>query len=459
MYTRYTYQDWEKTPQTERPELLRNIVLTYKASEEFQYALTASRYFRGENPEVMKKVILKKGAYKYRDDSGEEKAMIRNEPIVGARVPSNYFFRFVTQQNQYLLSNGVVLKGAEKERLGLGFDKVLEQMGERALVQGVCWGYWNADHLELIEAARDDLSGFVALVDEENSAPRLGVQFWQIDHNRPLYIRLLEEDGVTVYRLEDNKMMEHAPKRAHKLHVIRDAAGEQVEREENYGFLPVIPLYANGEHRSELTPSIKEKIDAYDRISSDYVDNLDKTNDVFWVLNNFGGSRSELLNMVSDIRSTGIIANMTDGMGGNATASPYAFEVPYEARKTALELLESELYSDYMAMNMDEITGGSLTNVAIRTARANLDLKCDRYEWQHFQFVQQLLMLLNIETEKIEFKRQTIANESEIIADIYTMRSDIDRKTALLLNPMIASDKVDEIMATLDKEELEGNDV
>lgn len=459
MFTGYTYQDWERTQESEKMEVLRKIVESYKGSEEFKYALLASDYFRGENPVVMEKVILQKGAYKYQDESGVEKTLLREAPVVGARIPSNFFSRFVIQQNQFLLANGVTLeKDADKKALGLGFDKAMEQIGERALVQGVCWGYWNVDHLEIIEAARDKMSGFVALVDEENSMPRLGVQFWQIDSNRPMYIRLFEADGITVYRVQDHVMVEHAPKRAYKLRVNRDAAGETVTGAENYSFLPVIPLYANAERRSELTRSIKEKIDAYDRISSDYVDNLDKTNDVFWVLSNFGGSRSELLKMVSDIRSTGIIANSSDGMGGNASAAPYAFEVPYEARKTALELLQKELYQDYMALSMEELTGGSLTNVAIQTAMANLELKCDRYEWQCFQFVQRVLALLAINTEVIRFKRQTITNESEIIADIYTMRADIDRRTALKLNPYISADEVENILLMLDKEELEGNE-
>ena len=457
MFTQYTYQDWEKTPEQKRPELLMKIVQKYKGSDDFQKALTANCYFRSENEAVLSKVILQKGSYRYTDKNGEEKTVYNEIPVVGAQVPSNYFFRFVTQQNQFLLSNGVTLDEDAKKRLGFGFDKALERMGEKALVQGVCWAYWNNDHVEVLEAARDENSGFVALVDEVDSMPRIGVQFWQIE-DRPLYIRLFEMDGVSMYRVQNKKIERVVEKRAYVVRILRDAAGEWVTGAENYAFLPIIPLYANEEKRSELTPSIKAKIDAYDRISSDYVDNLDKTNDVLWVLNNFGGSRRELSDMVNVIRETGIIANMTDGMGGNASAAPMAFEVPYEARKVALELLENELYQDYMALSMDELTGGSLTNVAIQTAMANLELKCDRYEWQIFQFVQRLLMLLGINTEVIAFKRQTIANESEIVADIYTMRNDIDRRTALELNPYINSDKIDEIMKKLDLEELTGNE-
>ena len=460
MFTKYTYQDWERTEAVKRPEVLLKMIEAYKHSGDFALALTAGRYFRGENDEVMNKCILRKGTYTYTGKDGKERTVANDIPVVGNRVPSNYFFRFVTQQNQYLLSNGVSLESDEiKNRLGAGFDKTLEHMGEKSLIQGVCWAYWNNGRVEVLEAARDENSGFFAVVDEADSRPRMGVQFWRIDSSRPMYIRLFEEDGVTMYKAEKNKAQETEQKRPYILRVARDAAGETITGGANYKALPIIPLYANGERRSELSPSIKAKIDAYDRISSDFVDNLDKANDVMWVLNNFGGSKRELLEMVNTIRETGIIANMSDGMGGNASAEPKAFEVPYAARKTALEILDRELYKDYMALSMDELTGGSLTNVAIRTATANLELKADRYEWQIFDFVQRLLRFLGIDTEVIKFRRQTISNESETVADIYTMRNDIDRRTALRLNPYIAEDEIDAIMLAVDKDEIAGADI
>ena len=454
MYTQYTFQDWELTPEFQRPDMLLDVVRSYKASDDFLHALEAADYFAGANRAVGQKVMLRPVAYPCSSYDGV-KTIIENKEIVGARVYSNFFFRFVTQQNQFLLGNGVTLDDeATKARLGLGFDKALEALGEKALVAGVAWGYWNEDHLEVIEAARDALSGFVALVDEETSAPRLGVQFWQIDVQRPMYIRLFEEDGVSVWRYKDNALTEVQPKRAYRLRIARDAAGVMIMGGSNYGALPLVPLYANTEQRSELTPSIKSKIDAYDRISSDFVDNLDRANDVYWVINNFGGSMREMAEMIRQINELRMIANISDGTGVNSTAEPHAFEVPYEARRTALDLLEKALYQDYMALSMDELTGGSLTNVAIQAAMTNLNLKCDRYEWQCFKFVQQVLALIGIRTENIRFIRQEIVNRSETVQDIGMMRDYIDDQTALELNPYILQEQVPEIMERAAAEKL-----
>jgi len=105
---------------------------------------------------------------------------------------------------------------------------------------------------------------------------------------------------------------------------------------------------------------------------------------------------------------------------------------------------------------MDELTGGSLTNVAIKAATANLNLKADMYEWQAFTFVQQVLSLNGIETEDIKFKRRAISNDSEIIQDITLMRSDITRKKALELNPYIQADEIEDILNDMDAEDATG---
>lgn len=449
MYTQTTYQDW--IAESDRVKLVQTVISQYKASEAFRSALEADAYFFAENIEVSRKTILRAGVVtkEEKDEFGTTKTKsLMPKEVVGNRVYSNFFFRFVTQQNQFLLGNGVTLEDAEqKKRLGVGFDKALEQAGENALRHGVCWGFWNLDHLEVLPAVDGPLSGFVALLDERTGAPGVGIQFWQIASSRPMYARVFETDGVTEYKTAETKLVEVAPKRGYKQRIIRDAAGAYLAGEENYSALPIVPLYANGAKRSELSWAIKSKIDLYDRILSDFGDNLDRANDVYWVLNNFGGSTSQILEVLEQIEKIKAVANISDGTGQSSTAEPHTLEVPYAARQTALQLLEKALYQDAMALSMDELTGGSLTNVAIETAMTNLNLKCDRYEWQVFRFVQKILALVGIQTEQISFHRQEIANKSEMVADLYVMRGDIDQETALKLNPYIDQEAIPAIIA------------
>lgn len=457
MYTDYTYQDWLAASDTDRIAMLEKIVRDYKASDDFKSGLTANEYFRTDNTEVRGKMLMQPRAVEYTDKNGRKRKKSQPVKIAGNRVRSGFFPRFVIQQNQFLLSNGVTLDNADlKKRLGLGFDKQLERAGEKALLHGVCWGFWNYDHLEVIEAVKDGLSGAVALLDEETSEPMVLIQFWQINQSRPLYLRVFSPDGVVKYRMGKEELEEIPDTR--RPYVVRtqsDAYGPVEITGENYGGrLPVVPLWASEERRSELTPAIKSKIDLYDRIFSDFGDNLDRANDVYWVLNNFGGTLDDVAEMLEQINRVKAVANMTDGTGTSSTAELKTVDVPYAARQAALDILQKQLYSDFMALDMDALTGGSLTNVAIETATANLNLKADRYEWQCFRFVQGILALIGEETEEIRFKRQTIANRSEIVQDISVMRDYIDQETALKINPYIDQEEIPDILDRLAAESM-----
>ena len=445
MFTDITWQDWLAA--ADPVALAMRAIDRYKASRTFAQALEASCYFRGENTAVSRKTILRARKIETRDPSGRRRLRAATQDVVGHRIPSGFLFRFVTQQNQYLLSEGVGLPGPVRRQLGADFDQQLELLGEKALLHGTAWGYWNADHLEVIEAAKNPYSGFVALHDELSGEAMVGIQFWQVSAQRPMYVRLFELDGVTLLRRDGDLTEVVQPKRPYRMALRRDALGETLEPLGNYAALPVLPLHANAGHHSELTPAIKQKIDAYDHILSDFADNLDRANDVYWVLNNFGGTADDVAELLEEINRVKAVANLSDGSGAAATAEPRTIEVPYAARQTALHLLERALYQDYMALDMDALTGGSLTNVAIRVAAANLNLKADRYEWQVRRFLMSLLRLIGCPTDEIRFKRQAIANESETVADIAVMRADIDRRTALILNPYVQPEEVDPILA------------
>ncbi len=440
-HTPITYQTYLSSP--DKGKCLLQAIRAYRVSPFFRDGLQASAYFRGENPAIAQKTVLRASKVETTDASGRRRVRTRMKDVVGSRVYSGFFGRFVTQQAQYLLGNGVTLGDPGlKARLGADFDLTLARMGEKALQHGVCWGYWNTDHLEIVEAVRDPCSGFFPLIDEVSGEARMGVQFWQLEARSPLCVRLFEPQGVSMWREEKGQLVPAGDFRPYRLIRRESVLGTELVAEAVRA-LPLVPFWANEERRSELTPAIRSKIDCYDRILSDFADNLDRANDVYWVLNNFGGTLDDIAEVLETIQRLKAVTSISDGAGGASTAEPHTISVPYEARQAALKLLEKALYQDYMALNMEELTGGSLTNVAIRAACASLDLKANRFEWQAYAFVRGILALLDADTEAVRFTRQTIADESEIIRNIQVMRPDIDRATALRLNPYLQPEEVD----------------
>ena len=260
MFTTYTYQDYLAAE--DKIALLCKAIEKFKASAEFVRALSASSYFRGENPTIARKTILRARKIETRGTDGRRHVRAGTEDVVGNRIGSSFLFRFVTQQNQFLLSEGVSLPEETKKRLGADFDHLLSRLGECALLHGVSYGYWNADHLEIIEMARAAGSGFFPLLDEMTGELMLGVQFWQLGAKRPMFLRLFEQDGVTILRVSGKQVDVVREKTAYVRTLRRDALGDTLDVErQGYGRLPLIPLYANQEGKSELTPAIQAKID------------------------------------------------------------------------------------------------------------------------------------------------------------------------------------------------------
>lgn len=131
LFTGFTWQDWVDAGMTTVPpenkgKIIARAIEAYKSSEAFQSALDANMYFQGNSPVIDKKTLLRGRVISFETEDGFTKNRFENEEIAGNRICNNFLFHFVTQENQYLLGNGVVLDTpATKERLGVGFDKAL----------------------------------------------------------------------------------------------------------------------------------------------------------------------------------------------------------------------------------------------------------------------------------------------------------------------------------------------
>ena len=63
------------------------------------------------------------------------------------------------------------------------------------------------------------------------------------------------------------------------------ADGTEILDGENYPGFPIVPLWANREHQSELT-GLREKIDGYDLIQSGLANTIDEASMIYWRVKN-----------------------------------------------------------------------------------------------------------------------------------------------------------------------------
>lgn len=362
-------------------------------------AVNAQAYYDGENPTIAKyeKIIYDMKGLAHKDMW-----------TANHKIKSQFFRMVVDQENSYLLSNGVTLRGkGSKERLGKDFDQKLSKAAEKAIIGGTAFVFWNLDHLEVFGVIE-----FAPLYDEENGALMAGIRYWQVADNKPLRCTLYELDGFTEYiKRSGEDMEEMAPKRPYIIHTTKaEAESTEIYDGENYPTFPIVPLKYNDECRSELCGK-QNTVDALDLAKSSMVNNVDEGNLIYWALTNCGGmDYTDAERFLQTVKMTHVA--FVDGAEDGAKAEPHAIEAPYQGTQITVDMLEKTLYHDFQAIDTGDETLNSSTATGIKFRYAALDLKCDKLERQVTEFLHGIFALAGVDDEPT-YTRSKIINTSE----------------------------------------------
>ena len=407
-------------------------ITEHKGTTPYIIALDAEQYYKGLNPRITK---YEKIIYDMRGDAHVDKWTPNH------KIASNFFNFAITQENQYLLGNGATFtKDDTKEKLGDDFDTRLQDLGKKALVGGVAFGFFNLDHIDTFS-----LLEFVPLYDEENGALRAGIRFWQVSPDKPMRATLYEEDGYTDYIRANDKSARLHEKRPYKLKVrTSEADGEEIYDGENYPTFPIVPLWGNDKKQSELVGR-QGTLDAFDLLNSNLVNNLDEANYIYWVLTNCGGMDDmDDAKFIEQLKTTHVAH--ADGDSG-ATAEAHTIEAPYQASESAIQTIQRRLYEDFMCLDVNSLSAANKTATEIKAAYQPLDSKCDMYEYCVIEFVQKILELAGID-DKVTFTRSKVANKSDEINTLLAAQAYLDDETLVeqVCQILGIADKTDEII-------------
>lgn len=440
----YTFQELEKLGENERErmEFVRGAVNAHKNSEECQIARDAEEYYARRN------VTISRYQKFLRDVMGRK---VPDYFGANYKLKTGMFRRFVIQQVQYVLSNGVTFEKDEtKEKLGGQFDNKIQLAAKKALVDGVSFGFWNYDHLEVFGLADTPRTpGFVPIWCEETGALMAGIRYWSIGEraNYTLY----ETDGYTDYeQKKGDDMRAKAEKRAYISTVKKTRAGDvEEEAGRNYPGFPIIPMYANDLQQSELVGN-REAIDCYDLIKSGFANNIDEAQEIFWLIKNAGGMDDVDLTQFLERMRVVKGANLPDGVEADA----HTLSIPTEAREKMLALLKKDLYDDFQIVNVSELGAGNKTATEIRAAYQPMDDKCGDFEYCIRDFIDRLLQLIGVEDEP-SFQWNRIANQTEETNMVLAAAEYLDEETLLKKLPWLTPEEREEVMKKKSGEELE----
>lgn len=433
----FTYQDF--IAEGDVKKAVSTAISSHTSSEDYKIAKDADLYDRQRNKTIYEYV------HKIFSLTGTP---IEDFTASNNKIASNFFNRLNTQRVTYLLGNGVSFAERQdiKDRLGVSFDTKLKDLAYNALIHGVSFGFWNVEGIHVFK-----LTEFVPLWDEETGALRAGVRFWQIDDHKPIFAVLYEEDGFTKYRsnLKNGNFEEVQPKRAYQITVRKsEADGEEVIGEDNYGVLPIIPLWGNKQRQSTLV-GMQRAIDSFDLIRSGFANDLTDCAQIYWILGNAGGmSDAELARFRDRLKIAHIAVADTD----NSSVTPYTQEVPYSARQAYLSEIRSGIYEDFGGLDVHAVAAGA-TNDHIDAAYQPMDEQADDLEYQIIEFIDHLLELLGIENDTPIFKRNRISNQMEQTQMVLSAATYLDDETVLKKLPFITVDEVSDILTKKDATE------
>lgn len=443
-----TYQDLAECGQDEkkRAEFILTAVAQFQTSEKYRIARDADAYYRHMNPTIMR---AQKMVFNLMGQAVPDLYRPNH------KIPSRYFYYFITQQVQFLLGNGVIFSGIkDKEKiLGADFDSAVQKAATFALTAGEAYGYWNNNRLEVFPIFGADEPSFCPLVDAETGALRAGVRWWQLDTRSPLRLTLYEEDGVTEYIKEsDEEIRILSEKKPYLVTVnVSEAAGEEIYGTANPSMLPIVPLF-NVNRQSELVGG-RETLDAYDLMVSGLVNNTDEGNLIYWVLKNANAMDEEDdARFIEQLRRTHVAhADGDDGVG----IEHHTVEVPVDASEAAIDRLRRQLFDDFMALDVKEISGGAATATQIRAAYEPLNEKTSRFEYCVTDFLRGILKLAGVDEEPT-YRRDTIVNQTEELANILSAAQylDADTVTRQVCGILGLIDDADTIIAKRKAEEI-----
>lgn len=387
--------------ESELKRFVYDVIEEHKESPDYKTAVVAEKYYAKKNPTIM---AFQKMLYNMQ---GRECPDLWS---ANYKLRTHFFRRFVIQQVQYVLSNGVTFQKKDtKDKLGKNFDTQLQLAAKKAMVDKVSFLFWNLDHVEVFCFADTPTdAGFAPLFDADTGKLRAGVRYWMPDE-KTIKATLYQEDGYTEYVKKEDKISIAVEKRAYKKTVISTKAdGVSGERDENYSAFPIVPLYANDLHESELEGH-RESIDCYDYIKSGLANDIDDTSGFYWVLKNSGGMDDIDIAKFRERMHTVKAAVLDDD---SASAEAHTLDIPTAARERMLEILERDMYKDFQIINVEALSATAKTATEIRAAYQPMDDKCGDFEYCLIDAIQNILALAGIDDEP-SFQWNRIANQTE----------------------------------------------
>lgn len=483
-------------------ELIKQFIQDDMASPLKKQMRVGQKYFEGKHDICYKKLNEYTIKGKVIDENtGKEKEVekvieIPNKSLV--KVAHRYHWKLVKQKQNYVAGKPITIsyepiieKELSKEQkillqkvnkkivdkfwevLGYSFDNFLrESIVNMSNKVNAVWHifydeygnfkYCNSDPLEIIDIydtktqkiLTDVLHNYQVI---DNGKKKKYVE-WETSQETKYYIQNTDEIAHTEEYLLDVSRINPEPHWN-----TQQFFNGKLEKTEKHGWgrVPYIIINNNEERQTDLEP-IKDLIDAYDLINSNFINTIEDLKEFIYKINGYGAEN--LVELVERIKIMGIVRN-NDATGKIETET---IPFPYEARQVILKLLEEKIYEFGRGVNTNrsELIGQAPSGISLEFLYTDLDLKADEcianlteglYQlfWfiaEHLKRLGEIPQDLNIFNFKFIFNKSRIFNINETIESLNN-DTNLSLKTKLENHPRV--DDAEQELQRIKEEKIE----
>lgn len=417
---------------------IQNTISKFKSSKEYRNMIVGENYFKNKCD------ILNRQFFYYPNSVRTIDPYRANNLIV-----DNFFRMLVEQKVAYCLSKDVIIQNYVPL---IDINSFIDITAEEACIKGKGWGHPYIDSLKTLK---------IATIPSEEVIP---IYDGTIENNIIEIIRFYEDiSGI--------EKAEHWTSETATYYIIDKQNGLIVEKEEPniWGKVPFVPLFNNRYCQTDLE-NIKALIDSFDKCLSDFANNFEDFQDVYYKIKNYAGSvkdAEDVANILEFIKQHKMIPVSADG-----EFEAIQLEIPHIARETYLKHIRELIFLFGQGVDTDILSGGSLTNVVIKARFSNLEQKCNKFLKFVKRFIEEIMffdikyksIIGNTDTDiskmTIVFNTTLLINEDEKIQSLSKATNNskvMSVETAISNNPLIDDAEKEKIILENENKNINNN--
>ena len=436
--------------------IIQDLIAEHENDKRYDLMTDGERYYDNEAD------ILDRVKYYWKDGN-----KVEDETAVNNKVPNNWHKVLVDQKVGYVAGRPPIIDSEDEDftelinnYLGERFDDLLPDIVTEVSNKGKDWLHVYASPEGDFKFMEVDARQCIPVYDTEkennltdflryyqvvvNGEERTRVEWWTPE-DVTYYIEGESGEFKLDNLLEDNPQQPHFTKN-----------GEGT----SWGKIPFIKFANNKKEYPDLK-QYKEQIDMYDKIISDYGNDLEELQEAVWVLVKYGGE--SLAEFQHNLRHYKAL-NVDEGGG----AEQKTMDIPTEAKEKYLNRLEENLFLFGQGANIKtDRFGNSPSGVALQFLYSQLDIKANTLIRKFKRGIKDLCWFIakfdqvskstNYDASKVSvtFNKTMIFNETEKIDNVSKSVGITSKKTARKNHPWINNVEEEEEQIQKEREEME----